>query len=187
MTQKKRSIFKEFKDLMKTAIISVVVVFAMTKLVIKPIEIEGMSMQPTLLNKQRGFSNILAHKITPIKRFDIVIIYDAIDRDYFVKRVVGLENEVIEFRNDVLYVNGEAIDQPFLDENYVMLTTNDHQFLFTKDFGPVKVKPNHVFVLGDNRLNSTDSRVRGAYPVKNIISKHIYIVYPFNQMRFYHN
>ncbi len=183
MTEKKSSILKELKDLLKTAIISVVVVFLFTKFVVKPIEIEGMSMQPTLLNKQRGFSNILLHKLTSLKRFEIVIVYDEVDRDYFVKRIVGLENEVIEVKNDVLYVDGHAVDQPFLDEDYIVHATNDHQFQFTRDFGPIKVRAGHVFVLGDNRLNSTDSRIRGAYPIENIMSKHIYIIYPFDQIR----
>lgn len=181
----KKKIGREILDLLKTAIISVVVVVLMTQFVIKPIEIDGLSMQPTLLDGQRGFSNILAYTIGSVDRFDIVIIYDDIDQDYYVKRVIGLEHEVIQVIDDVLYINDEVIEQPFLNQDYINQVTNNHTYSFTNDFGPLKIREGHVFVMGDNRVNSTDSRLRGTYPVDNIVSKHIYILYPFNQIRFH--
>ena len=186
MKEKSNKIIKEILDLLKSAIISIILVVLLTQFVIKPIQIDGQSMQPTLLDEQRGFSNILAHSLTDIKRFEIVIIYDEVDDDYYVKRVVGLENEVIEVKDDVLYINGNAVEQPFLDIDYINQVTNNQSVAFTNDFGPVKIRDGYVFVMGDNRINSTDSRMRGPYKIDNIISKHIYILFPFDEMRFYY-
>lgn len=186
MEKKSTKIIKEIIDLFKSAVISIILVVLLTQFVIKPIQIDGQSMQPTLLDEQRGFSNILAHTLSDIKRFEIVIIYDDVDDDYYVKRVIGLENEVIEVKDDVLYIDGEAVDQPFLDIDYVNQVTNNHSSAFTNNFGPVKIRDGYVFVMGDNRVNSTDSRVRGPYPMDNIMSKHIYILFPFDEIRFYY-
>lgn len=173
-------------EILKSVAISIIVVFLLTQFIIKPIQIDGHSMQPTLLDKQRGFSNIIAYKMESLKRFDIVILFDQQDKDYFVKRVIGLPGETIEVSNDQLFVNGSLVEQPFLDEDYIKKMTNNHEVPFTRDFGPITIEKGHVFVMGDNRVNSTDSRIRGPYPLKSIISKHIYILYPFNQIQFNH-
>ncbi len=186
MEKKKSRFFSEVFDLAKSALISIVVVVLLTQFVIKPIQIDGFSMQPTLLDHQRGFSNILAHAFTTIERFEIVIIYDDQDQDYFVKRVIGLAGETIEFKNDRLYINGEVVQQDFLDQDYIDSVTEGGHRMFTGDFGPLTIEQGYVFVMGDNRINSTDSRHRGPYPATNIISKHVYIIYPFNQIRFIH-
>lgn len=186
MEDKSNKWLDEIIDILKSVAISIVVVFLLTQFVIKPIQIDGHSMQPTLLDKQRGFSNIIAHKLGDIKRFDIVILYDEIDRDYFVKRIIGLPGETIEVIGDQLFVNGILTEQDFLDNEYIRSMTNNHAVPFTRDFGPITVQAEHVFVMGDNRLNSTDSRARGAYPLSSIISKHVYILYPFNQIQFNH-
>ena len=183
---RKRRFFIEVVDLLKSALISIVVVVLLTQFVIKPIQIDGFSMQPTLLDHQRGFSNIIAHAFTTLERFEIVIIYDDHDQDYFVKRIIGLPGETIEFKNDELYINGDVVAQDFLDQSYIDSVTDGGHRMFTGDFGPLTIQDGYVFVMGDNRINSTDSRQRGPYPVKNIISKHVYIIYPFNQIRFIH-
>ena len=176
----------EIIDILKSVAISIVAVFFLTQFFIKPIQIDGQSMQPTLLDKQRGFSNIIAHKLSEIQRFDIVILFDELDQDYFVKRVIGLPGETIEVIADQLFVNGTLIEQNFLDDQYIKEVTNNHQTAFTRNFGPITIQAEHVFVMGDNRINSTDSRVRGAYQLDSIISKHVYILYPFDQMQFNH-
>lgn len=186
MDKKSNKWLDEIIDILKSVAISIVVVLLLTQFIIKPIQIDGQSMQPTLLDKQRGFSNILAHKLSDIKRFDIVILFDELDQDYFVKRIVGLPGETIEVVGDQLFVNGTLIEQDFLNDEYIKQVTNNHEVAFTRDFGPITIQAEHVFVMGDNRLNSTDSRARGAYPMSSIISKHVYILYPFNQIQFNH-
>lgn len=183
---KKNKWLDEIIDILKSVAISIVVVLLLTQFIIKPIQIDGQSMQPTLKDKQRGFSNILAHKLSNIKRFDIVILYDEVDKDYFVKRVIGLPGETIEIVDNELFINDSLINQDFLDQEYIALVTNNNEIPFTRDFGPLRIEADHVFVMGDNRINSTDSRMRGAYPIDSIISKHIYILYPFDQIQFNH-
>jgi len=75
----------------------------------------------------------------------------------YIKRIVGLPGDAVEIRDDVLYRNGEPIDEP-----YVLLTTPER----SRDFGPITVPEDSYFLLGDNRHNSLDSRTIGAIPAR---------------------
>lgn len=86
----------------------------------------------------------------------------------FIKRVIGLPGETVELRHGVLYVDGERIREPYL-----------HGRPDTRDFGPVTVPPDALFVLGDNRLNSNDSRFGlGFVPRDKVIGRAFVIIWP---------
>jgi signal peptidase I len=76
-----------------------------------------------------------------------------------------------------LYINGEIIEEPYLDTEYAKNNAQP----FTKDFGPVTLGEDEYFCMGDNRPHSTDSRYYGPFKRDKIISKGIMILYPLNQ------
>lgn len=177
-------IVKEVWDLAKSAIFSIIVVLLVTQFVLKPIRVDGSSMYPTLENNQVGFSNIMALNFGKLERFDIVIVYVNGQDEYFVKRVIALPNETIEFRNDVLYINGQIVIEPFLNKEYIQSIKSNTPAAFTNNFGPITLADDEVFLLGDNRPYSSDSRRYGPFKISDLVSKDAYILFPIHQMRF---
>ena len=177
MEKKQTSLIKEF---FKSVITSLVFVLVLTNFVVKPIKDNGSSMYPTLKDQSLGFANILSYQLFGVDRFDVVIVYvEALD-EYLVKRVIALPNEVVEMKDDKLYVDGVLIDQSFLNQDYLKEFNQ-----FTTSFGPLKVGENEVFLLGDNRPYSSDSRVFGAFKLEDVIAKDTYIFYPLNEINWF--
>src|SRR5699024_2858493 len=106
--------------------------------------------------------NKIVYDIKDIDRFD-VIVFHASKRDDYVKRVIGLPGDSIEYKNDSLYVNGEYMEEPFLetykDDAVSLPYTED--FTLEDKTGSYSVPDGKLFVMGDNRNNSLDSRAFG--------------------------
>jgi signal peptidase I len=178
----KQSALKLIYEFIKSLITSLVIVLLLTNFVLKPIKVNGSSMFPTLRDQALGFSNILAFQMFGVDRFDVVIVYvDAMD-EYLVKRVIGLPLETIEMRKDVLYINDVPFEERFIDVDYAAQITTPTR-PFTLDFGPITLAEDEVFLMGDNRPFSSDSRMFGPFKLNKILSKDVYIFFPFNQVR----
>ena len=177
---KKRSIWW---DLFKSIVIAFFIVFIIQKWVLKPVKIVGQSMYPTLYNGEVGFSNILSRNFTDFERFDVIIVEQPDSADLLVKRVVGLPNEIIEYRDDLLYVDGTVVSEPHLESSYKQEFIETRQQNFTNDFGPILLGEDQYYLLGDNRPYSRDSRFYGAFNSKTIVSKSVYVILPFENLR----
>ncbi len=167
--------------------IEMFIVFAITicvfKFVVIPVRIDGNSMENTLHDKDIALINAIGVKEENIQRFDVVVIYSDVLDEKIIKRVIGLPGETIEFKNDVLYVNGKEIKQDFLDEQFVKESKlNYNANYFTEDF-KVKVGQGEFFVMGDNRLRSTDSRVLGTFKIDDIIGSKGAVIFPFSDIQ----
>lgn len=180
MDEKKFDLKKEVFDFVKLLVFWFLIFMVVTKFVVNPIQVIGNSMYPTLKDKERGFSSIIS-KNFEINRLDIVVV-EAKDKssDHWVKRVIGLPNETIECRDDVIYIDGVPLEQDFLDEEYISAEKAIYGKL-TEDFGPITLKENEYFLMGDNRQHSTDSRVVGPFSKDEITSVGIFIYYPFDE------
>lgn len=185
--KKNDKFLNQLKELIISVVIAFVVVLIVTQFIFIPVRVDGISMEPTLHHKNLGFSNVFSVKTSVIKRFDIVVVEVVEKRTNLVKRVIGLPGDTVFYENDILYINGEALDEPFLDtafmEEQKRLRDSER---FTHDFKePIVVPEGEYFVMGDNRLNSSDSRDPryGSFKQETIRSKSIFVYYPFNQMR----
>lgn len=175
-----------FLDILKSFIqsfmFSLVLVIIITQLIVRPVRVEGLSMYPSLNDKELGFSNILSLRLKGVKRFDVVVIQLEDQNKFIVKRVIGLPGEEIEYKDETLYVNGEAIEEPFLENTFrEQYLDNDAEFMV--DFGPIQVAEDSYFVLGDNRPNSIDSRNYGLFHRNMIKSKDVVVIFPFKKLR----
>lgn len=171
-------------ELLFTAITTIVICLLLTEYLIMPIRVNGTSMYPTLDNKSIGFSNIIGRKINGLKRFDIVIVYLEEKDEKIVKRIIGMPNETISYIDGILYVDENPVEEYFLDKNYIkqQLSLSYHDY-FTEDF-TYQLGDDEYFCLGDNRLVSADSRIYGPFLSDEILSKDIFIIFPFSKFGF---
>ena len=165
--QKKPNIIKE---IIQQIIIALVLFFILIKFVLIPCEVDGTSMYPTLHEGDFGYSFIITRTMG-IKRFDIVVIKLEDDKDkLLVKRVVGMPGEKMEYRDNKLYINGEYVEETFLGEG-----------VHTSDFETV-LGDDEYFCMGDNRSVSRDSRYYGSFKGNQIVSSHLFILKPLENM-----
>lgn len=135
-------------------------------------------MQPTLQNQDHLLVNKAILHFSSVQRGDIIVIKKPDDSRYYVKRVIGLAGDTIRMVNGILYINGEKQQEPYLDSNLLKI---NKQSLSLRE---VTVPAGKVFVMGDNRLNSLDSRnglgyIDSSYIVG--IAEGIY--FPFNRIK----
>ncbi|WP_085992408.1 signal peptidase I [Oceanobacillus senegalensis] len=182
MAKKKNEWFDWFKALL----FALGLAFVVRMFLFSPIVVDGPSMLPTLHDQDQMIVNKISYKIGKPERFDIVVFHASAQKD-FIKRIIALPGEHVEVKDEVLYIDGEPIDEPFLAEQKQNM--EPYQTL-TNDFtleelpgGYNKVPEGHVFVLGDNRGNSTDSRMLGVIPMDEIVGKAGLIYWPFDRMQ----
>lgn len=169
------------------SIVEIIVVIALTigifKFIVIPVRIEGVSMENTLHDNSIAMINAIGIQEENIHRFDVVVIDSQQLNEKIIKRVIGLPNETISFQNDELYVNGQHVEQDFLDQDFVeesKLTYNVDQF--TEDF-EVTLGSGEYFVMGDNRLRSTDSRDLGPFTIHDFIGMKGLVIFPFDSIQ----
>jgi len=142
-----------------TIIVAFVLVFGVVQpFIVQAFRIPSESMVPTLEIGDRLLANKFIYRFTEPERGDIVVFDSLENDDTLIKRVVGLEGDEIRVQGGLLFVNGEPQEEPYLNEEEP----------FRGYYGPLTVPKGDVFVMGDNRGNSADSRVFGPVPLDNI-------------------
>ncbi|GAF66936.1 signal peptidase I [Bacillus sp. TS-2] len=150
----------------KAIFVAIIIVFIIRTFLFTSYEVRGESMLPTAHDGERFIVNKVGYDFLSPKRFDMIV-FHANEQDDYIKRVIGLPGEEIMYRDDTLFVNGKPVEEPFLEER-----KNEFSRTYTNDFMYQGVIPeNHVFVLGDNRPNSTDSRRIGPVNQDQIVGK----------------
>lgn len=175
---KKKEILKFSLQILAIAVVTTV---TFTKIII-PVRVDGQSMYPTLHDQDIAVVNALALDRSKIERFDIVVLNcQKLDKD-IVKRIIGLPGDTIVYKNDKLYINGTYYDEKYLNKKYLEEAKAKYQTeLFTNDF-EITLNEDEIFVLGDNRLQSADSRTLGTFKYEDIIGKKGLVIFPFKNM-----
>ncbi|MDQ0232238.1 signal peptidase I [Metabacillus malikii] len=154
------------------AIIIFLSVITMKNLMFVEYEVEGVSMQPTFEEGKLLSINKFGLYFHSVKRFDVILFQLPTSDKTYVKRVIGLPGDEIHYEDDQLYVNGTAVNEPFLSnkekENGTKLTGN---FTLEEITNKTKIPKGYLFVIGDNRLQSRDSRHFGLVHIDNVIGR----------------
>lgn len=172
------------KDVLETILLALLL-FVAINLVSARVRVEGFSMQPTLDHQQFVLVSRLTPRFIPLQRGDIVVfrppMYPHPDwlenllglplahahfEDY-IKRVIGLPGETVVIQDGQVWVNGMRLYEPYIAEA-------------PRYSGVWEVPAGHVFVLGDNRNNSSDSHSWGVLPIENILGKAVLVYWPFS-------
>ena len=144
------------RELVQTVLPAVMLALLLNHFVAQGTYVSGQSMEPNLHSEQRLIIEKVSYKLRQPQRGEIVVI-DVPHSDIpLIKRVIGLAGESIEIRQSQLCVDGVPIEEPYVAAPY------------QRDFGPVIVPEEHIFVMGDNRNGSNDSRSFGPVPIDHI-------------------
>lgn len=190
------------RELLETAIY-ILLVFVIVRSLVQNFKIEGSSMEPSLqhghyilVNKlvyfnfdlhaplrwlpgQEDLESQFVYPLGQPQRGDVVVFgyppRGEVRKDY-IKRVIGLPGETVEIREGYVYINGELLDEPYLEGRLTHCSSTR-----PCSRGPVVVPPDTVFVMGDNREHSSDSREWDALPLERIIGQAWVVYFPIEE------
>jgi len=182
-----KSVGRVFRAIVELAII-VVLALALTWLirtfVFQPYEIPSSSMEQTLQIGDRVFSEKVTYYFSSIKKGDIVTFDDPTHSvSTLIKRVIATGGQTVDLRDGVVYVDGS----PLLDETYThgQASYPLNQTYQNKTISyPYTVPDGYLWVMGDNRGNSADSRYFGAVPASSVSGKAFFVYWPFQDFGF---
>lgn len=172
------------KELVSLLITMAVMLLAMKVFffyVAEPFIVDGRSMDTTLESGER----LLMLKNNQIERFDVIVFPSPTNPDkLYIKRVIGVPGDRIEYVDDQLVLNGKVMDEPYLKEKQAE-TQGDFTFDFTlkNATGEEVVPEGKYFVMGDNRRNSLDGRSFGFIDIDSVIGEADVIHWPFDKMK----
>ncbi|MBB6443823.1 signal peptidase I [Bacillus benzoevorans] len=172
MAKKKNELWEWIKALLIAVLLAVVIRYFL----FAPIVVDGLSMMPTLHDQDRMIVNKFSYTIGEPERFDIIVFHAPENKDY-IKRVIGLPGETIEYKDDTLYVNGKAYEEDYLDENKQEVIDGP----LTEPL-KITVPEGELFVMGDNRRFSKDSRHIGTIPMEKVLGKTKVIYWPLEDV-----
>ena len=161
-------------DILQTLLISAVL-FLIINFASARIRVESVSMRETLhpgdfVLVSRVAYHIKGYETGEVGRGDVVVFDPPFESEEpYVKRVIGLPGEVVTIENGKVYVNDVLVQEPYVQVDF---HTN----------GTWDIPTNEIFVMGDNRNNSSDSRSWGTVPIENIIGKALFVYWPLEQL-----
>ncbi len=152
-------------EILQTVLIAALL-FLVVNLVTARIRVEGSSMEPSLHDGEMVVVNRLAYRWSMPSRGDIVVFRFPLDPSRrFIKRVIGLPGDSLEARDGLVYVNGTPLDEPYIAAA-------------PRYAGAWLVQADELFVLGDNRNNSSNSQNWGPLPIAEVIGKAVLVYWP---------
>lgn len=182
-----RQQFRLLRELVPMLLI-VLVVFGGVRIFFQPYEVDGASMSPAIANGERLFVNrsAYAHVDLPAlgdiypfskpQRGDIIVLDSRrTSRDApYIKRIIGLPGETITYTEGIVLIDGEPLVEDYING----AVTGCHGSAYCS----VTIPPRHVYVLGDNRMDSEDSRLFGPIPMEEITGKAFFSNWPYEDM-----
>jgi signal peptidase I len=186
-TPPKPSFIKRFlhftREILETIVPAVLIALLINLFLAQATRVYGQSMEPNLHTDQRliveklTYNRYLRHYLglEGPERGDVVVVSLSDQAgELLIKRVIGLPGDTVEIRDNQVYVNNLPLNEPYLSD------------ITSGRFGPITVPPLHIFVLGDNRGYSNDSRSFGSIPLEHVIGRAWFSYWPPDDVGFVH-
>jgi signal peptidase I len=162
-----------FLDEIIRTLILVIVVTVLFDMAIPRSLVDGQSMRPTFEDSERLIVSRVHYLLAPPNRGDVIVL-NSLDEVrepnvMLIKRVLGLPGDTVRFRNQQLYINGEPVEEPYINDGVCRYSCPDREWL---------LEPDEYFVMGDNRDHSNDSRSFGPVPIDHIVGHVIFRYWP---------
>jgi len=175
--------YKAIREWVTVVGVALVIAFLVRGFALQQFYISGPSMESTMFQDNRVLVNKLSYRLHDIYRGDVVV-FDrvttdgvAVQHDDLIKRVIGLAGDTISISKCVVSVNGKTIDEPYLND-YDLAQSNLDDRCRIPDMSATKVAEGQLFVMGDNRPQSFDSRMFGTIDESLVIGRAFVIIWP---------
>ncbi len=146
--------------------------------IMQPNQVKGRSMEPTFVDKDYIFTSKITYQFRQLERGDVIVFKSPKNPDVeFIKRIIGLPGDKVRVDGGVVYVNGMALEETYTSTNETPLWENG----FIHDGVQVTIPQGQIFVMGDNRPMSSDSRDFGPVDINSIIGQVFYRYYPLQK------
>jgi signal peptidase I len=168
-----RQILRSLREVLETMIPAVIIALLINLFLAQATRVYGQSMEPNLHTDQRLVVEKISYsrwwRIRGPQHGDVVVLRIDENSELLIKRVIGLPGDRVEIRSGQVFINGTHLDEPYLTRPTY------------GDYGPIDVPPLHLFVLGDNRSFSNDSRAFGPIPLDRVVGRAWFSYWPPDQ------
>lgn len=163
-------------DFLETIVVALSIFVVIYLFLMQPHEIKGISMEPNFHDNEYILTDKISYRLHTPVRGDVVIFKAPVNPDVdYIKRVIGLPGDHVKIQNGFVYVNGEKLKEDYL---------RDSTFLFPGSFltegVEITISAGKIFLLGDNRPHSSDSRQFGPVPIDSIVGRAFFRYWPIN-------
>lgn len=173
-----KAIIEFVMDILETVVFIASIFLVVYLFIMQPNQVKGASMEDTFLSGEYIFTSKVSYKLGVIKHGDVVIFKSPKNNDIeFIKRVIALPGETVMLKDETVYVNDQPVEEPYIKNPTFSIPGGA-----LVEGVPLIVPEGSMFVMGDNRSGSSDSREFGPVPENLLIGQVIYRYFPFNKM-----
>jgi len=181
LSQKQRSQMRAIWEWVFVVVVAISAAMLIRVFLFQQYYIDGPSMQTTLMPEDRVLVNKMSYKLHDIHRGDVIVfdrVTNEVQHDDLIKRVLGLPGETLEIRSCIVYINGVQVDEPYLNPEQISQVEPSARCGSHTDMAPVVVPEEMVFVMGDNRVQSFDSRDFGPIDSDKVRGRAFVVIWP---------
>ncbi len=163
----KEALVSTIKEILQTALISLGIFLVVYVFLVQPHRVQGISMETSFENGELLLTEKLSYRISRIERGDVIVFQAPVEQKVdFIKRVIGLPGENVQIKDEGVYINGDKLTEPYISKP-------------TEGTVNVTLGRDDIFVMGDNRTASSDSRSFGSIKKSTIRGKVWLVYWPF--------
>jgi len=182
----------ELMEWIKALAVAGILVFLVRWFLVSPFIVDGPSMQPNFWDGERIIVNKIIYEFREPRRGEVIVFHVPSEGRDFIKRVIAVPGDTVSVFEDTIIVNGQPVEEPYLKEAYEAAHAvgrkynpddSDSSHFPNSRYPDGKVPEGMLFVLGDNRANSEDSRMIGFIPMSDVVGRADLVFWPLKNIR----